>query len=527
MHDSESCPSCHTSNNSLAMFCRKCGRKLGTRFSSQPLTETPFGKTRTTNPDSRSKMITPWFLDNWVDESGTLKSDALSDHAGALSLSSNAIVPLDTAPDGIKRYLHIERFSGGHDIVKHVRSTLGPGTEPTEKAISLAIRLQREMERTASKNNLLSFSRNGKEEQFYLSPSPLHRLMPQTLLSQTLSTTGPLDKLQRAQRQGFSPISRSRTAATVTGQGERDQSSESFVEARKKVEASRYLAISLECGDAVVITRNESDGDTTLFEPRRLIAEDMTALDARYKNGNSTGPGNTSRRGAVNDTQSYQKDLLDSATSTALAFTLEIGRAEIASLMTGLLEQIDDLHRAGLVHCDLKPQNLLVLQDKLIPIDSLDVPIGTTSIGLTPTYCAPEQILLKPVSPATDVYNFGLLCVHLLNGWLFGRTSRYTIPVGTGSVESVEVLVEPDVYLDHENPPVTESGLREWREFLCKCLAFNPSERQQGVPALKSDFTRLIGRFPPVGTRGFSPDFGHLARVDMGNSRMAPCWIVQ
>ena len=37
---------------------------------------------------------------------------------------------------------------------------------------------------------------------------------------------------------------------------------------------------------------------------------------------------------------------------------------------------------------------------------------------MTPEYAAPEQFMHRPVSAATDVYQFGCVCFHVLTGSL-------------------------------------------------------------------------------------------------------------
>ncbi len=69
------------------------------------------------------------------------------------------------------------------------------------------------------------------------------------------------------------------------------------------------------------------------------------------------------------------------------------------------------VHRLGYVHADIKPNNILVnekLQAKIIDFGQ-SCSIGTvkTRIQGTPDYIAPEQVARGPLTPATDVFNFG------------------------------------------------------------------------------------------------------------------------
>ena len=75
-------------------------------------------------------------------------------------------------------------------------------------------------------------------------------------------------------------------------------------------------------------------------------------------------------------------------------------------------DALSSLHGLGYVHCDLKPNNILVdsaaRQVKVIDLGQA-ARIGTakTRIQGTPDYIAPEQVKCLPVTVQTDVFNFG------------------------------------------------------------------------------------------------------------------------
>lgn len=84
-------------------------------------------------------------------------------------------------------------------------------------------------------------------------------------------------------------------------------------------------------------------------------------------------------------------------------------------------------HRAGLVHCDVKPQNLLVTPDQRLKVTDFGIARALTSIRPdekadivwgSPQYFSPEQAKGDAPSPASDVYALGVVIYEILTGQL-------------------------------------------------------------------------------------------------------------
>ncbi|MGB4136849.1 MAG: Stk1 family PASTA domain-containing Ser/Thr kinase [Microbacterium sp.] len=92
----------------------------------------------------------------------------------------------------------------------------------------------------------------------------------------------------------------------------------------------------------------------------------------------------------------------------------------------GILEALDYSHRAGVVHRDIKPGNVMITDDGKVKVmdfgiaravsDSSSTVAETTQIIGTAAYFSPEQAKGEPVDARTDVYSTGVVLYELLTG---------------------------------------------------------------------------------------------------------------
>jgi serine/threonine protein kinase len=108
------------------------------------------------------------------------------------------------------------------------------------------------------------------------------------------------------------------------------------------------------------------------------------------------------------------------------------------SLLRGVAAALDYAHRKGVIHRDLKPQNILLTDDgaayladfgvaKLLE-GTIRLKTATGSVMGTPTYMAPEQAKGAQLGPFTDVYALAVICFQWLTGSLpFDADTPYAV----------------------------------------------------------------------------------------------------
>lgn len=166
--------------------------------------------------------------------------------------------------------------------------------------------------------------------------------------------------------------------------------------------------------------------------------------------------------------------------------------SDAVNLISQACAGIGYAHRAGIVHCDIKPHNMLVTPDQRLKVTDFGIARILSTISQdehsdevwgSPQYFSPEQAEGKPPSPASDVYSLGVVLYEMLTGQLpfnstdpqeLARMHRESRPV-------------PPRRLNHDIPPALD-------QIIMKVLSKEPSQRYRTADQLGLVLAPFNGR---------------------------------
>jgi len=174
-----------------------------------------------------------------------------------------------------------------------------------------------------------------------------------------------------------------------------------------------------------------------------------------------------------------------------------------------------EAHRLGVVHRDLKPQNIMVDEEGNARIMDFGIARsvkgkGVTGAGVmvgTPEYMSPEQAEVKEVDQRSDIYSLGVILYELLTGRVpfEGET-----PLGIAMKHKSEMPKNPREL----NPQIPE----EFSRVILRCMEKDKGKRYQNVGEVRSELDRIEKGIPttereipkrkPITSREITVTFG-------------------
>ncbi|BDV29358.1 Stk1 family PASTA domain-containing Ser/Thr kinase [Microbacterium terricola] len=169
---------------------------------------------------------------------------------------------------------------------------------------------------------------------------------------------------------------------------------------------------------------------------------------------------------------------------------------EATRYVDGILEALEYSHRAGVVHRDIKPGNVMVTEAGQVKVmdfgiaravsDSSSTVAETTAILGTAAYFSPEQAKGEPVDARADLYSAGVVLYELLAG---RPPFRGETPVAVAYQHVSEAPVPPS--------EVNASVPRSLDAVALRAMAKDPFQRYQDAASFREDLDRTVdGKSP-------------------------------
>jgi serine/threonine protein kinase len=231
--------------------------------------------------------------------------------------------------------------------------------------------------------------------------------------------------------------------------------------------------------------------------------------------------------GELDDGQAfYTMEYVDGVPITLFCVEAGLDVEARARLLRTVASTLAFAHRNLVVHRDIKPSNILVTDDgqvklldfgiaKLIGAGaSTDPALTLTSATgpMTPDYAAPEQFRNEPITVATDVYQFGMLCFHVLTGALPYRADPADPYAWARAVAEDEPItlaraLEPGSMLNvwgsgEDAVRIRRQLRRDLDAIVRKCLAKAPSDRYGSMDTVCADLSAFLESRPVSARRG-------------------------
>lgn len=178
------------------------------------------------------------------------------------------------------------------------------------------------------------------------------------------------------------------------------------------------------------------------------------------------------------------KDIIKERGKLSITESLDIANQICAALVVA--------HKNNIIHCDIKPHNILITSDKQVKVTDFGIARAATSTTMTVTdtivgsahYFSPEQARGGEIKARSDIYSLGIVLYEMLTGEVPFKGDS---PISVALKHIQEKPKKPSL-LNQEIPPEVD-------ELVMKAIAKEPEERFNNAAEMRENITRVLKGF--------------------------------
>lgn len=254
----------------------------------------------------------------------------------------------------------------------------------------------------------------------------------------------------------------------------------------------RQAKITTIADHASILETKDGDSDWSISRPLTAIAQQSS------QNHSEAGPLDSEDAvGIAAASAEPAADAMPSSKQSRIATAKELSKLDYVGAITWigaqLADALDHAHRHGVLHCDIKPANVLLAPDGQARLLDFNVSLEQTNasaearVGGTLAYMAPEHLVAvqgvgkSPIDERSDIYSLGVVLFEMLAG-----------VVPKQHADDKEIPVRK--LLQHANPSVTPA----LAAIVHKCLANDPLARYASAAQLYDDLNAQCCSLPLI-----------------------------
>ena len=247
-----------------------------------------------------------------------------------------------------------------------------------------------------------------------------------------------------------------------------------------------YKATDSQLGETIAIKTLRSD----------FLSSDPNALErfrSEIKLARKISSRNVVRTHDIGEAEGVHYITMEFVNGTSLQDILlkrkKMPAAAVVSIGKQLARALQVAHEEGVIHRDIKPQNILVQPDGVLKVMDFGIarlterPKGMTKTGMvvgTPEYMSPEQLLGDDIDARSDLYSAGIVLYECVTGARPWAADSATVLIG-------KMLSEPPRPPNEADPSVPPA----LSALILRTIARDREERPASAAALADELEKL------------------------------------